>query len=213
MRFAEDQVAVLVYHNCDKIMSSGSETIELEITGIPFEQAACVHYRIGEEQADPFVLWERGGAPRTPDSELLARLRDCDELALLEHTQVQPIENGSYRAGFELPLHAVSLLLLTKKPQNGPAKIDGLRAEQYRGTAACENVMLLWQGSPSRSLFTYEVLFSESAEGPYCRINTPDTICSGFLHARRTSSGVGYYRVRAVDQWGRTGGESDTLMV
>lgn len=210
-RVGESHVAVLVYNSCDRIMSSGSETVELSLSGLPFDRCALTHYRIDEEHGDPFVLWDKNKAGLNPSDDMLQELRDSHELGRIGVPEERDVPDGAISLSFDLPLHGISLVLLSQKPAAGPDRVARLSGRRYRGTGKRENIFLRWAGQAPRDLRTYEVLFSETVSGPFERINASDLICSAFLHARSTSGGKGHYRVRAVDAWGRTGPESELL--
>jgi len=204
-----DQVAVLVYNSRDRIMSSGCERIELCLNDLPFGDAMLVHYRIDEDHGDPYNLWEEMGAPKKPSAEQFATMRKNQELAVLEGPREVAIRDGRLTLDFDLPLPAVSLILLSKRPAEAPGKVEQLRGEKYKGITGNEEVLLSWEGIDSRVIQTYEVLYAESPEGPFERINGSDLICTAFLHVRKTAGGKGYYKIRAVDYWGRFGEESE----
>jgi L-iduronidase len=211
-RRGRTQVAVLLYHSTDAIMRSGNKPITLHLNNLPFERAMLAHYRIAEGRGDPFLTWESMGAPANPTSEHYAELREHQELAMLTPPREVQIEDSGLRLTFDLPLPGVSLVLLSADPFEAPARVSKLRAERYEGMSdAYENVMLTWKGLDSRMIRTYEILAAFEPQGPYTRINVEDQIDSAFLHVREP--GVRYYRVRAVDYWGREGGVSETLDV
>ena len=208
---ADEQLAVLVYNSSDEIFRSGSTDLELEVTGLPFDDCVAMHYRIDEENGNPFRIWAANGAKGAPDDGTMAAMRDVQEVAALAEPRDALVEGGVLNLSFDLPLPGVSLVLVTKKPVSAPTKVEGLAATYYRGLGERENVMLSWQHVGGSGLRTYELLFSESDAGPFERVNAPDLVCSAFLHARKTASGGGFYKVRAVDCWGRAGEESDVI--
>ena len=207
----KDEVAVLLYNSSDEIFRSGNATISLLLNGLPFDACSATHYRIDEQHGNPFRIWADNEAKTIPDDATIAKMRDAQEVTALSGPEEMPVKNGSLSFDLDLPLPGVSLILLTRKPDAAPAKIAGLTATHYRGVGEKENVLLSWQAITAPGLRTYEVLFSESDSGPFQRINTPDLISSAFLHARRTTSGTGFYRIRAVDFWDRAGEESSTI--
>lgn len=208
----EEQVAVLIYNSRDKITASGETPVTLRLEGLPFETATLAHYRIDEAHGDPFTVWEGMGAPDLPTAEQYGELRRHGELGLLEPPREVHSEGGGLELSFTLPLPAVSLLLLSRKPDATPEQPQGLRAETYQGLTERENVLLVWKGPDSRVVQTFEVLFAPSEAGVFKRLNEVDLICTAFLHAREPGT-RGVYKVRAVDYWGRAGEASEPVEV
>lgn len=222
-RLGNEQVAVLVYRSRDDFTCTGCKPVRLALRNLPFNEAVLTHYRLDETHGNPFRIWEEMGnredvsvtlarAPLLPTFEQLEQLRSHHELPLLEPPKVVQANRQEVALEFDLPLPAVSLLLLSQKPARGPETPRNLRAERYQGLNDRENILLLWEGLGSRVIQTYEVLWSESPEGPHQRLNYADLINAAYLHSRIPSQ-TGYYKVRAVDYWGRAGTASETLEV
>ena len=239
------QVAVLVYHHRDKIMSSGSEHVGLRLEGLPFSDGVLTHYRIDEAHGDPFLAWRAAGARERPPADQMVKIRAAQELALLEEPRAMQARDGALEVEFDLPLPGVSLLLWSRTPQAPPASVTGLRAELYPGlyptravplTAGrndptptvlvpgahlfqlpgkCAQTLLIWRPLPARAIRTYQVLHAARPEGPFQRINDQDLICGAYLHVRAPEDAgkPAFYKVRAVDYWGRAGEESAVLGV
>jgi L-iduronidase len=207
----QGQAALLIYHSRDKITSSGQERITLSLGGLPFERAVLAHYRIDEAHGNPYLLWETAGAPDRPSPDLLAEMRRAQEEILLEEPQEVELQHGSFHLSFDLPLPGISLVLLTARPSGAPGKIEKVWVERYQGLHGWED-FVRWQGLDSCGLRSYEVLASVSAEGPYRRINPADLLCTGYLHTPGGTDPV-FYRVRAVDYWGRSGPDSDVFRI
>jgi L-iduronidase len=221
-RRGDAQVAVLIYHSRDQIMSSGEEHIELQFNNVPFERGMLTHYRIDAEHGDPFKVWEAMGAPRYPSPEQYAEMRRHQELAMLDAPQEVIIKDGTLSLSFDLPLPSVSLVLLSAKPSGAPGRVEGVRIVRYEGLLDQDEVMVLWQANHvwhdvgSRVLQTYEVLYADSPEGPFTRVNEVDVIDTAFLHVRDKDAGAsrgGFYKIRAVDYWGRRGEASEVIAI
>jgi hypothetical protein len=222
-------------------MSSGEEHIELQLNNVPFERGMLTHYRIDAEHGDPFKVWEAMGAPRYPSPEQYAAMRRHQELAMLDAPQEVVIEGQVERAekkvhptgvqevrvrdgalilSFDLPLPSVSLVLLSAKPSEAPGRVADVRIERYEGLLDQDEIMVIWQANHvwhdvgSRVLQTYEVLYADSPDGPYTRVNEADVIDTAFLHVREKVADVpsaGFYKIRAVDYWGRRGEASEVV--
>ncbi len=195
-RRGEDQVAVLLYHCADDPAARGAATIQLQLRGVPFTDAILVRYRIDDLQAHPYRLWQEMGSPKLPTREQIAALRTRQELALATPPQEVTLSEGKLSLEFELPMPGVQLALLSRKPRRGPGPVGGLRLEQFG-----DEILLRWDGLPSRVLRTYEVLLAGR------RINAPDSLDTAFLAPNQP----GQYSVRAVDYWGRIGTVSNSV--
>ena len=219
----ETQLSVLLFHSRDEINAGGSALVALEFDNLPDQDVLLAHYRLDEAHGNPFRIWEAMGsldnfetalarAPLTPTTVQLEAIRAHQELPLLEPPQTLQVDEGRLELSITLPLPSVSLLLLSQKPKERPGAPTRLRATRYRGFTERENILLTWRGPGSRVLRTFEVLFGTSPEGPFTRINEGDLIATAFLHARAPGQS-GFYRVQAVDYWGRRGEPSPLLEV
>jgi len=209
-RRGNEQVAALVYHSRDRIISSGTERVRLRLEGLPFDRAMLAHWRIDEAHGDPFAVWESMGAPRTPSPEQIEAMRRRQEPCLLSEPREVSTEGGAVTVEFELPLPAVSLVLLSARPDAAPPVITGLRAEPYRGIDGGGETLLLWDGSTSRAVRTYEVLAADSLAGPFRRVNEDDLLAAAFL-VPRSRIAAKCFQVRAVDYWARPSAPSAVL--
>ena len=204
----DNQIAVLLY-NEGKIGDNrripedlGDLDIALSLENIPFAAGMLAHYRIDSTHSNPEPIW-----PDTidPPYEKTLELRENMELASLEEPKEFTTENGILSMTVPLPRNSVSLLLLTRKPQAPPSPVRNVRVEKYPNLYGHTEYMVLWDEPPGRTIKTYEVLYSENENGPYTRVNKPDIICTAFLHSGPQEEG--YYKVVAVDFWGRRSGD------
>jgi len=201
-RRADAQVAILIYHSKDRFYADGEVTVELNLQSLPFEDSIIAHYRIDGDHSNPFAAWETHGAKRhpwaTPDIYRAMRLEQ--EPALLEPPE--HITGHDLTLTVTLPLPAVSLIVISADPGHAPASVTHLRTRRYAGLAA-PGCMIAWDpAADARFIQTYEVSHSATSDGPFKRVNPADTICTAYLHVDPPDTG--YYRVRAVDYWGRT---------
>jgi len=206
----DSQVAVLVYHSRDRFYADGVASIELHLKNLPFDAAMLAHYRIDERHSNPFDAWETYGAKRHPHApdEVYRTMRQQQEPTLL--APVRQVTGEAVTLEFTLPLPAVSLILLSAKPENAPAPATRLRLTHYDGLIE-PGLMIAWDAPPdSRMIHTYEVGYSPTQDGPFERVNPTDTFCTAYLHG--SPPAAGWYRVRAVDYWGRTS-DSEPIII
>ena len=200
----DEQAGVLVYHSSDEIGSAGAEPVSLAIEKLPFERAMLAHYRIDEMHCNPQRLWAAMGRPDQPTQQQLTQMREHQEPGLLAAPAETDCPDGRVDIQFDMPLPAVSLLLLSAKPPDKPRAVTGLRAVRYRGLHGQGQIMLSWTALDSRVLAAYTVLCATDRRGPYRPVSPDGLISSAFLHTP-APTGRTYYRIRAVDYWGRTG--------
>jgi L-iduronidase len=207
----DGQVAILVWHSVDRTHLSGQAHVEVDITGLPKGEYAAAQYLIAEGAGDPFITWDREGARKRPSAECLSRMRLDQELSWLNTPYSLLVSDGKAHFGFDLPLPGVSLLLLTPKREKTPARVTDLRAWAYPGLTINENILLKWLSPADHTIRTYEVLYADKRDGTFKRVNDRDLVCTAYMHVRKANPDKGFYKVRAVDFWGRSGPESDIL--
>ena len=210
-RLADEQVAVLVYHCGDRLDAGGSEEIRIKLHDLPFGEGMLCHYRIDGQYDNPYALWQEMGSPANPSGEQFARLRERQEPPLLEPPREVKAKDGQVTVEFELPQPGVSLVLLTRRPEEPPGEVTGLKGAWYPGLGGRTQIMLSWTGLDSRAVRSYEVLYAQGPEGPFRRISAPGLICSAFLHSPVPPQDAAY-KIRVVDYWGRTGPAADLTM-
>lgn len=217
-KYNDSQIAVLLFNSPEELTEEpptsankyvrgqkehGGVSVNLKFKNIPFSSSVSVHYRIDHEHGNPYEVWINAGAPEQPDAELLQQMRKVQELALYGPPQTLVRSDDPVGLRFDLPAGNVSLVLIAKRPHKKPAQVRNVRVESYQGLHDSEDNLILWDGVPSRNIETYEVLYSSAKQGTYQRINAADLVDTAFLHDKATTAG--YYRVRAVDYWGREG--------
>jgi L-iduronidase len=208
-RRGDAQVAVLIVNSRDKITAEGMTRLSVTIEGLPFTQGSLAYYRIDETTDDPFAVWERQNAPHLPTPDQLAEIRSRQELSTRSQPHDVTIQEGALTINYDQPLPGVTLILVSRRSEREPPQVQNVRLERYAGISDQEEVMVLWDGIPSRTLRTYEVYFAPHVDGPYTRVNPQDQLDTAFLHVREPGPGV--YTVRAVDYWERHGEFSERV--
>jgi len=221
----ERQIAILLFNAPEEIIEEpattenkfirgekehGSIKLKLAIRNMFLKSPAIVHYRIDQKHGNPYQTWLDAGAPMLPDAKLLKEMRTVQELALYDEPTIKKTGNSSLTLTIDLPPASVSLILITEKPEERPGKVENIRIEFYESLAGKAQNLVLWKGLHSRNIRTYEVFHSHSRNGTYQKINPVDLIDTAYLHEDLTTNS-GYYKVRAVDYWGRIGIFSDPV--
>jgi len=106
---------VLIYNHHDDWDRAGEYRVDVEIRNLPFA-ADCVrlkHYRVDGTHSNAYTEWLRQGKPMYPAAGQHAAIKARDGLELLEPEQCLQLYDGAVKVSFTLPVHGISLLILT----------------------------------------------------------------------------------------------------
>ncbi|XP_034779162.2 alpha-L-iduronidase isoform X2 [Acipenser ruthenus] len=159
-----------------------------------------VTYYLDNNTTNPYLQWKNIGSPDFPTIEQFKQLRKAEEPLV-----VGPLafpSSGRLTLKAELPIPSLFLIHICAKPKVPPDQVTGLRIMALTKG----QVVIVWKDGcvNSKCLKTFEVEFSEDAK-IYRRINAGDTIFTLFVYVSEKAEVSGFYRVRAVDYWGRPG--------
>ena len=106
---------VLLYNHHDDWDHHGDYPVGVTITNLPFETREVVlrHYRIDGSHSNAHSEWVRQGKPMYPAPGQRAAIKAREGLELLEAPRTITLEGGTLAVNFNLPVHAISLLLIT----------------------------------------------------------------------------------------------------
>ena len=71
------------------------------------------HYRVDATHSNAYAEWVRQGKPMYPAPGQYAAIKARDGLELLEPPQKVKLVDGKVRLCFKLPVHGISLLILS----------------------------------------------------------------------------------------------------
>ncbi len=105
--------AVLVSNYHDSAKPGPATPIELAIAGLPRGRMLMQHFRVDDQHSNSYEAWKRMGSPAQPTPEQYALLEAAGQLEPAESPRWVHSPEGRLRLNFDLPLHGVSLILLT----------------------------------------------------------------------------------------------------
>ncbi|MBD3345845.1 MAG: hypothetical protein GF401_12350 [Chitinivibrionales bacterium] len=191
-----DQVAALLFN-----YRYTQQDVNLTFNNLPFDSAVLAHYRIDNEHTNPYPIWPDDTTSNPPQDKLdeMRRHNELEYYLGYEPGIIRP-SNGSYSMGFKLPNNGISLIVMTPPLANEVDTLDAqdVRVEEYDGLYGKE-YLVLWDDLLSKRIKTYELLYSESEQGDYARVNDQDILCTGFIHSGPSQEG--FYKVQALDYW------------
>ncbi|XP_018613848.2 alpha-L-iduronidase [Scleropages formosus] len=195
------QSAILVYSSKDNHTVPSANHVTLQLSGFSGQKdLVYITYYLDNNSSNPYQLWQSFGSPDYPTAKQFQQLRNLGE------PQVRgPLpfpSEGTLTLKVELPVPAVLLVHVCARPKATPEQVNGLRfIAVTKG-----QVLVVWSDRSvrSRCIKTYEVEFSTDNR-KFRRINTQDSIFTSYVFAPENLDVCGFYRVRAVDYWGRPG--------
>jgi xylan 1,4-beta-xylosidase len=108
------KLSVMLWHYHDDDVPGPDASVALSLAGLPLAtgEARVVHYRIDEQNSNPYGAWKRMGSPLAPNADQYKELQAASQLARLEAPATLRVEKGQASLRFALPRQGVSLVQL-----------------------------------------------------------------------------------------------------
>lgn len=202
------QWIVVVYSSSDTAISNMTGKLDFDFT-IDMTNAKGLMlavYAVNNYLSNPYRWWhDVFNKPDFPSLQMFQVIRRNEGPYRHSLTSVMSDAQGKVEIPqMTLQEAEVVLLHLCLKSNLPPEQVTELR--MINVTAG--QVMVVWSDSSIRTkcIKTYEVEQAADESGPFKRINTDDIIINLFVYATDSEALVaGFYRVRAVDYWNRSG--------
>jgi xylan 1,4-beta-xylosidase len=105
--------AVLIANYHDSAQAGPGAPIDLAISGLPRGRLLVQHFRVDDQHSNAFEAWKKMGSPPQPSPEQYKLLEIAGQLASADSPRWTTSTEGRLRLNFDLPLHGVSLILVT----------------------------------------------------------------------------------------------------
>jgi xylan 1,4-beta-xylosidase len=105
--------AVLIANYHDNSKAGPAAPIDLAISGLPKGRMLVQHFRVDDNHSNSYEAWKKMGSPQKPTAEQYGQLETAGHLASAESPRWTSSTDGKLRLNFDLPLHGVSLVLVT----------------------------------------------------------------------------------------------------
>jgi xylan 1,4-beta-xylosidase len=109
----EHSAAVLVSNYHDSARPGPAALVELSIAGLPRGRVLVQHFRVDDRFSNSYETWKRMGSPGQPSPDQYALLEAAGQLQSVKSPRWETLADGPLLASFDLPLHGVSLILVT----------------------------------------------------------------------------------------------------
>ncbi|XP_017769452.1 PREDICTED: alpha-L-iduronidase [Nicrophorus vespilloides] len=196
--------ALVVYSNETEADFSDT-TIRITLKNLSVN-CKYVIYTINNLETNPYSVWNAAGAPVYPDTDLRWKMRSQQ----LPFRVLGPDSANSTNLEIVLNITMPSVYLI--HACNSSIKAPGPTTHLQVRMVQDNEVLLIWKDDrvKSRCIKTYVVEFCAGSE--YTRINEMDVIFLSYQYELPGDVGLrGWFRVKAVDYWNRSGPYSDPV--
>jgi xylan 1,4-beta-xylosidase len=113
---ATDRVAVLTWYQvCDQY-AQGERKVRVRIDELEGWAAAAIrHYRIDADHSNANTVWKSLGRPDWPTDAQIRVMKEREKLETIAPDMRVGVHDGAVQLDLTLPVHAVSLLLVTRE--------------------------------------------------------------------------------------------------
>jgi MYXO-CTERM domain-containing protein len=132
---AGDEVAVILYNYYATVLTSGSDSVTVNVDNLPFagQEMYVTKFVIDEGHSNPYGVWLGQGSPTTPSEAQWQELRAAQHLALAEPVTTATA-SSSYSTTMDLPRQGAALILLSQnRPLTGRNALVEMEGEDYDG--------------------------------------------------------------------------------
>jgi xylan 1,4-beta-xylosidase len=109
----KNSAAVLIANYHDNSKAGPAAPIDLAIAGLPKGRMLVQHFRVDDDHSNSYEAWKKMGSPAKPTAEQYAQLEAAGQLGSASSPRWLNSADGKLRLNFDLPLHGVSLVLVT----------------------------------------------------------------------------------------------------
>jgi len=115
------EIGIMIFSHHDDWDMKGEYEIEMEVINIPFigQSFTMTHYRIDKNHSNAYTEWIRQGRPKYSTAFQAEKIISRQELELYEPRKEILLKDGKFKKKFTLPLHGVSLIMLSEKQEKG----------------------------------------------------------------------------------------------
>jgi xylan 1,4-beta-xylosidase len=109
------KLCVMLWHYHDDDVAGDAAAVEMAVAGLPaaVSEARLTHYRVDENNSNPYDAWRRMGSPLAPNERQYRQLQEASKLAkLADDPATVHVEQGATTLKFALPRQGVSLVVV-----------------------------------------------------------------------------------------------------
>ncbi len=209
----EENLAAMVWNfedGMDDTVNTRRITVALENLPLAGDYR-LVHYRIDADHSNAHGVWTAQGKPEAPSARQIAEIRAAEQLGLAEPV-AEVLLDGGWEYTVELPMHAVSLLLLVPANDRSPAALEWIKAEAETGLAGNRQVLLKWAPAGETDFLRYQ-LERQVDDGEFESVADDAFLSTSLFVDTLVPSGELAYRVRPVNASGVAGPWSEPIPV
>jgi xylan 1,4-beta-xylosidase len=111
-----DAIQLLVWHQLSDQYAIGERSVRIEVKGLKgWKNIRITHYRISENCSNAYSTWKRLGRPDWPDEVQVKLIKNKEKLEKSQPDRLETVSNGNLSWHCVLPMHSVSLFVMSKQ--------------------------------------------------------------------------------------------------
>lgn len=163
----DDALALMVWNFEDGMEGSvNHRQLKVVLDDLPFSgNYRLVHYRIDTQHSNAYMTWVEQDKPEEPTVEQIQSLRAHEALSLYEPVCSVTLAN-TISITVDLPMHAISLLLLVPENNSVPAIPSWIKGTVETGYHGNPQIFLKWTPNTEKDFLSYR-LWRALADGEF----------------------------------------------
>lgn len=112
----DNSIQIMIFNHHDDWENKNENEVEIKVENLnPETFLKLTHYRVDENHSNAYLEWVKQGKPRYPSKDQYETIKSQDKLKIIETITLQTNQDGTLNIHFNMPVHAISLILLEKQ--------------------------------------------------------------------------------------------------
>ncbi|GIY49355.1 alpha-L-iduronidase [Caerostris darwini] len=202
-------VVILLYNTADTFLNGTVARVDVNLEIPKRKKIRAVRWAILEInniKSNPYLVWENIGRPSYPSVEEFSLMKDKEEPCMKGPWDLQNSHNLEFHLNVLNP--GVTLINICGKRKK-ISKVTDIRFFQTWN----KTLQISWTDKHNSCVLTYNLLHNSCLHGPYNQVNKKRFKFPSYWHTcykKKNNCDIkGFYKIYAVDYWGRHGPDSD----
>ncbi|GBN35523.1 Alpha-L-iduronidase [Araneus ventricosus] len=208
---AHGEISIILYNSADTFKNGSVANVDVYLNISCLKENTSARWAILEvnnRKSNPYLVWKNIGMPSYPSVEDFSLMKSKEEPYMRGPWDFPDSLLWKYQLNVLNP--GITLIHICERPQK-LYKVKNIRFLQVWN----KTLQISWTDQYNRCLSSYIVLYSFDLYGSYDQLNKKRLLFPSYWHAcysKKIKCDIrGFYKVFAVDYWGRRGPSSESF--